>query len=332
MIIARAPLRIPLAGGGTDLPSYYSRYGGFVMSAAIDKYVFVVLNSPKIGGTEKIKYALGGRVEVLDAIDEVPQPFLREACKLVGVDGRLEITSMADIPAGTGLGSSGAFLVALLTALHAYKREAVTPEQIAEEACQIEIDRVGKPVGKQDQYIASIGGITCMNIAMDGRVALTSLGLTPHQLELLRSSLVVYYTGIRREDLGILAAQRAETDADQRNTVENLHCTKQIGHAIQDALRADDIDRFGELLDVHWQNKRRRSAEISDAHIDEWYERARGNGALGGKLIGAGGGGFLLFCCKHDQKSRLRSALTEAGLQELSFAFDFDGAKVVVNI
>lgn len=332
MIIARAPLRISLGGGGTDLPSYYSRYGGFLLSAAIDKYVFVVLNSPKVGSTARIKYALSGQVKAAEAVDEVPQPFLREACKLVGVSGRLEITSMADVPAGTGLGSSGTFLVALLTALHAYKREAIPAEQIAEEACQIEIERVGNPVGKQDQYLASVGGITSMDIAKDGKVTLTHVALSSHEMDMLRSSLVVYYTGVRREGFGILAAQKADTEANRAEVVESLHRTKEIGLEIRAALEASDIDRFGELLDVHWRTKKARSSQISDAVIDEWYELARANGALGGKIIGAGGGGFFLFCCRHDQKLRLCAAMRAVGLQELLFGFDLEGAKVLVNI
>lgn len=332
MIIARAPLRLTLGGGGTDLPSYYSRHGGMVVSAGIDKYVFIALNSPKVGGTSEIKYALGGQVDMVTSVDDISHALLREACKLVGVDGRLEVTSMADVPSGTGLGSSGAFLVALLTALHTYKREAVPREQIAEEACEVEMARVGNPVGKQDQYIASLGGITRFDIAVDGRVHVSPLAMSPHQVDMLRSGLVMYYTGIRRDAFGILAAQQADTERERQEVIDSLHRTKEIGEAIATALCAGDFERFGDLMDEHWQNKKRRSADISDPTVDEWYDLARKHGALGGKLMGAGGGGFFVFYTPHDQKRRLRMAMSRIGLQEMPFGFDADGAKIVANL
>jgi len=328
MIVTRAPLRIPLGGGGTDLPSYYSKYGGFVLSAAINKYVYISLNRPQVDDLIRVKYS---KSETVRTVGEIQHELVREALRLTGVERGIEIVSMADVPAGTGMGSSGSFLVALLRALHAFKREHVPPLQLAEEACRIEIDMVGSPVGKQDQYIAAFGGITCFEIDREGAVTVNPIRMSAHQLDELRNSLLLFYTGIERRALDILEDQKRDTMQSKEDVVESLHRTKELGLEIKEALEAGDLDRFGELMDVHWQNKKRRSTKISDPRIDRWYEIARDNGALGGKLIGAGGGGFFLFYCPNAHKGQLRRAMAAEGLREMPFEFDFEGAKVLVD-
>ena len=328
MILARAPLRISIGGGGTDLPSYFSQYGGFVLSAAINKYVYITINRPQVDDLIRVKYS---RSETVANLDEVRHELVREAMRLTGVERGVEIVSMADIPAGTGMGSSGSFLVALLRALHALKREHVSPYQLAEEACRIEIEIVGSPAGKQDQYIAAFGGLTSFEIAPNGRVLVAPLPLSNHHLDELRSNLLLFYTGIERRSLDILEDQKRDTARAQAEVMDSLHATKRLGLDIKSSLEAGDLTRFGELLDEHWQNKKRRSAKISDSRIDLLYELARDNGALGGKLMGAGGGGFFLFYCPSPPKRQLREVLAREGLREMAFDFDFEGAKVLVD-
>jgi D-glycero-alpha-D-manno-heptose-7-phosphate kinase len=328
MILTRAPLRIPLGGGGTDLPSYYTQHGGFVLSAAINKYIYISINRPQVDDLIRIKYS---RSETVEDLAEVQHDLVREAMRLTGVERGVEIVSMADVAAGTGMGSSGSFLVALLRALHAFRREHVPPYQLADEACRIEIDMVGNPVGKQDQYIAAFGGLTCLEIAQTGEVAVNPLPLSSHILDDLRSSLLLYYTGIQRRSLDILEDQKRDTAQAKEDVVESLHRTKHLGLEIKAALEAGDLHRFGELLDAHWQNKKRRSAKIADSQIDRWYGVARDNGALGGKLMGAGGGGFFLFYCPNSHKGQLRKAMAREGLREMLFDFDYEGSKVLVD-
>lgn len=328
MILARAPLRISIGGGGTDLPSYFSQHGGFVLSAAINRYVYITINRPQVDDLIRVKYS---RSETVARLDEVRHELVREAMRLTGVERGVEIVSMADIPAGTGMGSSGSFLVALLRALHALKREHVSPYQLAEEACRIEIDIVGSPAGKQDQYIAAFGGLTSFEIAPNGRVSVAPLPLSNHHLDELRTNLLLFYTGIERRSLDILEDQERDTAGARAEVVDSLHATKRLGLDIKAALEAGDLVRFGELLDTHWQNKKRRSAKISDSRFDRLYELARDNGALGGKLMGAGGGGFFLFYCPSPPKRQLREVLAQEGLREMAFDFDFEGAKVLVD-
>ncbi len=328
MILTRAPLRIPLGGGGTDLPSYYSQCGGFVLSAAINKYVYISLNRPQVDELIRVKYS---KSETVEDLNEVQHELVREAMRLTGVERGVEIVSMADVPAGTGMGSSGSFLVALLRALHAFRREHVPPDQLAEEACRIEIDMVGSPVGKQDQYVAAFGGLACLEITSSGAVSVTPLPMSTHHLDELRSNLLLFYTNLQRRSLDILEDQKRDTTQAKEHVVESLHRTKQLGLEIKGALEGGDLNRFGELLDVHWQNKKRRSAKVSDPRIDRWYEVARDNGALGGKLMGAGGGGFFLFYAPNAHKGQLRQAMAREGLREMPFDFDFDGAKVMVD-
>jgi len=328
MILTRAPLRIPLGGGGTDLPSYYSQYGGFVLSAAINKYVYISLNRPQVDDLIRVKYS---KSETVEDLNEVQHDLVRGAMRLTGVERGIEIVSMADVPAGTGMGSSGSFLVALLRAFHAFRREYVPPHQLAEEACRIEIEMAGSPVGKQDQYVAAFGGIASFDIAPDGQVAVSRFDFGNHRMDELRSNLLLFYTGIQRRAWDILEDQKRDTTHSNPDVIDSLHRTKALGLQIKEALEGGDLGRFGELMDVHWQNKKRRSGKISDPRIDRWYELARDNGAVGGKLIGAGGGGFLFFYCPNSCKGKLRQAMAEEGLREMPFDFDLEGAKVLVD-
>jgi D-glycero-alpha-D-manno-heptose-7-phosphate kinase len=329
MIITRAPLRIPLGGGGTDLPSYYSEYGGFILSAAIDKFVFINVNRPKTDDAIRLKYS---ETEIVRSIEEVRHPLFRESLRYLNVEGNIEIASLADVPAGTGLGSSGSFLVSLLAALHTLQRRHLSTQQLAEAACDIEIQRAAQPVGKHDQYLAAYGGLTCLEIDKDGAVEVRPLSISAHSEDELRNNLLVFFTGIVRRSFDILQQQQQATVAGDKSVVDSLHLTKDIGLQVKAALEAGNLDWFGELLDTHWQNKKRRSGKISDPRLDEVYDDARKNGALGGKLMGAGGGGFFLFYCPNGKKGRLRDAMAKHGLREMPFAFDHEGAKVLVNL
>lgn len=328
MILARAPFRIPLGGGGTDLPSYYSEYGGFILSAAINKYVYIYVNRPAADDYIRVKYS---RYEQVSNPDEVQHDLVRPALKLLNINGSLEIVSMADVPDGTGLGSSGSYLVAVLTALYELKREKVPIQALAEQACHIEMDLSGHPVGKHDHYLAAFGGITCLDIGTDGRVGVSPLNISIAAVEEFRNSVLLYYTGLIRRSTDILKDQKQDTERGDTAVVDSLHRTKEVGHRIKEALEQGDFERFGLLLDEHWQNKKRRSGKISDPRIDHWYEIAKQNGALGGKIMGAGGGGFFMFYCPSACKSRLRQALAAEGLREMPYDFDFEGAKVLVN-
>jgi D-glycero-alpha-D-manno-heptose-7-phosphate kinase len=238
---------------------------------------------------------------------------------------------MADAPDGTGLGSSGSYLVALLTALFELKREKVPTQGLAEMAVHIEMDLAGHPVGKQDHYLAAFGGITCLNIDRDGKVQVIPLDISITTTEELRNSLLLFFTGSTRKSLGILQQQKEDTLRADAIIVDSLHRTRELGYRVKAALEAGDLEEFGLLLDEHWQNKKRRSAKISNEQIDRWYELAKENGALGGKIVGAGGGGFLMLFCPNSSKAAVRQCLSAAGLKEVSFDFDFEGAKVLVN-
>ena len=328
MILARAPFRISLGGGGTDLPSYYSQYGGFILSATINKYLFIYVNRPAADEFIRVKYS---RYERVASADEVQHDLVRPALKCLNINGSLEIVSMADVPAGTGLGSSGTYLVALLTALYELEHKKVPTQALAEEACHIEMNLAGHPVGKHDHYLAAFGGITCLDIEPDGRVRVSPLDVSITTVEDLRNSLLLFYTGIMRNSSDVLEDQKQDTQQDNPVVVDSLHRTKELGYRIKEALEQGDLERFGRMLDEHWQNKKRRSTKISDPNIDQWYEIARQNGALGGKIMGAGGGGFFMFYCPNSHKAGLRRALSKAGLREMPYEFDFEGAKVLVN-
>lgn len=326
MIVTRSPLRISLGGGGTDLPSYYQDHEGFLIAAAIDKYVYITLHRTFVQELI-IKYAL---LERVTCIDEVQHPIIRESLRYVGVGAPyLEITSMADIPSGTGLGSSGSFTTALLKALHAYKKNLVHPEELAEQACHIELNLLKEPIGKQDQYIASYGGITCFKFNKDGSVKAWPLKLDTDTLYNLEDNLLLFFTGYSRSASSILKEQDDKSKKNNKEMVDNLHFIKDLGEKSKIALERGDLYQFADLMNVHWEYKKQRSSNMSNNQIDDWYNLALKNGALGGKMIGAGGGGFLMFYA--EDKICLRQAMREAGLQEVRFRFDFEGASVIAQ-
>ena len=325
MIITRSPLRISLGGGGTDLPSYYEQHGGFLIAAAIDKYVYITIHKTFV--PEMIlKYS---KVERVEHAEHIEHPIVREACALLQMDGRsLEITAMADIPAGTGLGSSGSFTTALLKALHTYKKNIVRPEEIAAQACQIELEKLHEPIGKQDQYIAAVGGLTSFHFLPNGRVEILPVEADEETLYNLQDNLLMFFTGYTRSASKILKEQNDKTRGMNSAMIENLHFVKELGVESKEAIESGNLRELARLMDVHWQRKKERSGEMSNSKINEWYEYAMANGALGGKLIGAGGGGFLLFYA--EEKTRLRHAMRQAGLTEVRFRFDFEGTKQVI--
>jgi D-glycero-alpha-D-manno-heptose-7-phosphate kinase len=326
MIIARSPLRVTLGGGGTDLPSYYEKFGGFLIAAAIDKYVYITLHDTFVPDLI-VKYS---ELERVPDATKLKHPILREAFALVGMDGRaLELTSMADIPAGTGLGSSGSFTTALLKALHAHKKNLVHPAELAAQACEVELDRLKEPIGKQDQYIAAYGGVTCFKFLENGKVEAWPLKLSKETHDELEDNLLLFFTGYSRSASAILKEQDAKSKSDDKAMIENLHFVKDLGLQSQRALEGGNLAEFARLMDVHWQRKKQRSGGMSNPKINEWYDFAMANGALGGKLIGAGGGGFLMFYA--GDKTKLRQAMAQAGLQEVRFRFDFEGTKLVIS-
>jgi D-glycero-alpha-D-manno-heptose-7-phosphate kinase len=325
MIIARSPLRITFGGGGTDLASYYAENEGFAISGAIDKYVYVTVMRPFSPGIF-LKYS---SLEHVASASEVRHPIMRAALELERLDRpQIEITALADIPAGTGLGSSASFTTALLKALHAHRRRSAHSRDLAEQACHIEIDRLGQPVGKQDQYAAAFGGMNCLTFHRDHTVTVQPLKIARQTLFELEDNLLLFFTGFRRAAGAILKDQVERSRAGEADMRRHLDYVKELAHRTKDALESGQLVRFGELMHEHWEHKRCRSAGISNPDIDRWYSLALRNGAVGGKLVGAGGGGFLMFYA-HD-RARLRGALGEAGLEEVRFRFDFEGTRIIL--
>jgi D-glycero-alpha-D-manno-heptose-7-phosphate kinase len=326
MIIARSPLRITLGGGWTDVPSYYREHAGFLIAAAIDKYVYVTVMRPFTPGIF-LKYS---KLEHVDAANDVEHPIIREALKMMGYEvPQVEITTLADIPAGTGLGSSGSFTTALLKALYAHERKLLLPGDLAELACDIEINRLGEPIGKQDQYIAAYGGITRFHFNPDDTVCAAPLILSNSTYYDLEDNLLLFFTGVSRSAGSILKHQVESTQKNNDEMLRNLHYIKELGYRSMQALESGKTALLGEIMHEHWEHKRKRSAGMTNGQIDEWYELGKNNGAIGGKLVGAGGGGFLLFYA--EDRKKLRQAMAKAGLDEVRFSFDFEGTKVILS-
>lgn len=324
MIITRSPLRVTFGGGGTDVPSYYREHGGFLIAGAIDKYVFVTVMKPFTPGIF-LKYS---KLEHVQSIEDVQHPIIREALWMVeSGNPQVEITTLADIPAGTGLGSSGSFTTALLKALYNFRRRLLHPDELAALACDLEINRLEEPIGKQDQYIAAYGGITCFHFHPDERVEAFPLKMNTETVHDLEDNLLLFFTGYARSAGSILKDQVVRTERSDREIVANLHYVKELGFRCKQALEDGNTFLFGQLMHEHWEHKKKRSGGMSNPQIDQWYELALKNGAVGGKLVGAGGGGFLMFYAE-DHK-RLRRAMIEAGLEEVRFRFDFQGTKVL---
>lgn len=314
-----------MGGGGTDLPSYYQEHEGFLIAAAIDRHVYITVHEP-FHDEVIVKYS---KMEQVPSTAQVQHPIVREALMLTGIRSRIEIASMSDIPAGTGLGSSGSFTTALLRALHIHLNNVIPPAALAEQACHIEIERLGEPIGKQDQYIAAFGGVTCFTFRRTGEVEVESLKADPETLANLEDNLILFFTGYTRSAGMILKDQDDKSKQKDQAMVDSMHFAKELGYRSREALMAGNLRAFARLMHEHWLRKRSRTQGMSNSNIDEWYELALANGALGGKLIGAGGGGFLMFYT--EEKTRLRAALAASGLREVRFRFDFQGARQVAR-
>ena len=326
MIITRSPLRISLGCGGTDLPSYYQTFGGFLIAAAIDKYVYVTVMRPFTPGIY-LKYS---QLEKAEAVDDIQHPIFREAIRMLDFKTpQVEITTLADIPSGTGLGSSGSFTTALLKALYAHRRRLLLPNELASLACEIELDILKEPIGKQDQFIAAYGGITCFEFNVDDSVNAYPLQLNMDTMFDLEDNLLLFFTGFSRSASALLKDQDKRSKDMDQEMLANLHYIKELGLSSKDALIAGRTSEFGSLLNDHWQHKRKRSKGMSNPQIDEWYELGMKNGGLGGKLVGAGGGGFLMFYA--EDRNRLRRVMAKAGLEEVRFRFDFEGTKTLIG-
>ncbi|MFZ0219838.1 MAG: hypothetical protein WAL30_06500 [Candidatus Aquirickettsiella sp.] len=326
MLITRSPLRISLGGGGTDLPSYYQKHGGFLIAAAIDKYVYITLHQTFVEELI-IKYS---NLEKVINTDDIQHPIIRESLKFIEIEAtHLEISSMADIPAGTGLGSSGSFTTSLLKNLHAFKKNLVHPQDLAEQACHIELERLGEPIGKQDQYISAYGGLTCFEFLSEGKVNAFPLKIASDTLYQLEDNLLLFFTGYSRSASIILKEQDEQSKHNDQKMTEHLHFIKEIAFESRVALEAGNLIRFSDLMNKHWIHKQTRSEKMSNEKITQWYELALNNGALGGKLIGAGGGGFLMFFA--EDKVQLRRVMREVGLKEVRFRFDFEGTKLIAQ-
>jgi D-glycero-alpha-D-manno-heptose-7-phosphate kinase len=325
VLITRTPLRISIGGGGTDLPSYYRNRAALVISAAIDRYCYIAVNHTFVNDYF-VKYS---ELERADSVDDLRHPIIREAFRMLEVEPGIEVASMADIPSGTGLGSSGTFTVGLLHALHALKRRHTSAHQLAEEACRLEIDRLQQPVGKQDQYIAAFGGITCFEFNPDESVVATPLAIPDRALHQLEEHLLLFFTGYSRSASSILDDQNKRSTAGDATMLESLEFTADLGLRIKASLEEGDCLGFAALMNEHWEFKRQRSPGMSNSAIDDWYRVALDNGAVGGKLVGAGAGGFLLFYT--EEPSSLRAAMMQQGLAETRFRFDFDGSVVLAR-
>ena len=327
MILSRAPTRITLGGGGTDLESYYSKYGGFVIAGAINKYC-TILASRRFYDSIRLSYS---KMEIKDNVADVEHRIFRAALELLGIEKGIELHSVSDVPANCGLGGSSSFTVALLNALHTYKKDFINQHQLAEEACHIEIDLLGEPIGKQDQYAAAFGGLSCLTFEKDGKVLVEPLRVSEEVIDQMEDSIVLFFTGKERSASEILFEQDRECKNHNSGMIENLHKIKDIGLQTRKYLENGQVNKLGEFLHVHWETKKKRSSNISDPFIDECYEFARKNGAVGGKLIGAGGGGFFLFYCEPENKPKLVVAMRKMRLRWSRFRFDSYGARIVVN-
>ncbi len=327
MIITRTPFRVTLGGGGTDLPSYYSRFGGFIFSFALDKYMFIYVNRPVVDDLIRIKYS---HSETVSCLKEVQHDIARVCLEKMGIKKSVEITSMADIPAGSGLGSSSCYTVGLLNALHALKRDYVSLQELAEEACEIEMVTLNKPMGKQDQYLATFGGFSVLEIAKDGKVLVNKADVSYSTIGELKRNLLMFYTGKQRVNKKILGLQDKATQRSEKAVLESLHYIKESSYKILEIVETGNITKLGLMFDEHWQYKKKLAKGISNPQFDRIYDLAKANGALGGKISGAGGGGFFTFYCEEKQ-DQLRSAMQKTGLMELQYDIDFEGTKTLAN-
>jgi D-glycero-alpha-D-manno-heptose-7-phosphate kinase len=326
MIISRAPVRLSMGGGGTDLPSYYEKFGGFLLAASINKYVYICINK-RFNTSIRLSYS---KTETVDRVSDIEHNIFREALKFTGIEKQIEITSIADVPSQCGLGTSSSFTIALLNGLFTYRKKYLCLEELAENACHLEITLLKEPIGKQDQYAAAFGGFNAYTFNRDGSVQVEALDISTENLLELQGNLILFYLKKERPARTVLQVQNRKSQEGDRDTLDRLHKIKEIGIHTRKILESGRIHEFGEILHEHWLTKKGLSEKISDAFIDEAYEYARKNGALGGKVVGAGGGGFLLFYCP-SEKSRLVEAMKKMNLTPMWCAFEQQGTMIIHN-
>lgn len=326
MIISRTPVRISLGGGGTDLPSYYRRYGGFLVAGTINKYVQICC-SRRFEKQIRLSYS---KTEIVDDISQIEHSIFKEALRMSGVQNHIELVSIADVPANCGLGTSSSFTVSVLHALHTHLHKFISKEELAELACRIEIENLGEPIGKQDQYAATFGGITAFTFNTDDSVTVEPLKMTVEDIEEFNNNVLLFYTGMLRKASDILKNQNDSVKQNDVNIIERLHKIKEMGYESRKALESGNLNRFGELLHEHWITKKGLNSNISLGLIDQAHEKARQLGAFGGKLIGAGGGGFLMIYCSENRRNIIKS-MEELGLQYFPYNFDFEGSVIIGN-
>lgn len=333
MIVTRTPFRVTLGGGGTDLPSYFREHGGFIFAMGLDKYMYVLVNEPHVGRKIRLHYSQG---ELVDHVGELKHPLAREAMRLHGIEDAFEIASIADLPAGTGLGSSSCYLVGLLNALHHYRQDYVGLQSLAEEACHLELDVLKEPIGKQDQYMAAFGGLTALDIARDGTVKVRRVPMSSSAVAEFVANTHIYYTGTQRDAKEVLAdqdqAMLKKEAPGHAQVADSLHAIKDLGYRILEAVESHNFDRWGLLLDEHWQNKKRLSDKISFGQVDDLYATVRADHhVLGGKVIGAGGGGFLMLYC-HRNHQGLERFMASQGMPRLHYTIEPEGTKVITQV
>ena len=326
MIVSKTPFRISIGGGGTDLPFYYTKKEGTLISATINKYIYIIVQKRQFD-TFLIRYS---KTEVVKNVKDIQHELIREALILLNITDPIEITSVSDFPAKTGLGSSSSFLVGLLNALHEYKNERVSKKKLAEEATKIQTDILKKSSGLQDQYAASFGSLISMNINRKGRTLVTPVDISDELLTEIENKLVFLYTGIKRSAEEILKEQKAEAEIDEDKII-GLTQIKKIGLDIKKALETGNLRKFGLLMNLHWEVKKSLSAKMTNSQIDEWYQLAIKNGAIGGKIMGAGGGGFLMFFVDKNKEAFVKAMQEKGELIHVPCKFDYDGTKIIIN-
>ena len=325
MIVSRTPFRITLGGGGTDLPSYYEKYGGFIFSFCLSKYMYVCVNRPSADDLIRLKYSIS---ESVDNIEDLKHDIAKACLERVGINSKIEIASLSDIPAGSGLGSSSTYTVGLLNSLYSMLGDSKTLEFLANEACVIEMDILKKPMGKQDQYLAALGGFVVLEIDTNGVVEAKKISLDQSIMDKLKRNLLIFYTGQQRKNNKILKEQDDSTKENKKAVLDSLHYIKESGYKILNIVQSGDIDDLGLMFREHWEMKKKLSSGITNSQIDSIYNVALENGAIGGKISGAGGGGFFTFYCNKDHQ-KLRNAMSSLGLKELEYSFDDKGSKII---
>ena len=325
MIVSRTPFRITLGGGGTDLPSYYEKYGGFIFSFCLSKYMYVCVNRPSADDLIRLKYSIS---ESVDDIEDLKHDIAKACLERVGINSKIEIASLSDIPAGSGLGSSSTYTVGLLNSLYSMLGDSKTLEFLANEACVIEMDILKKPMGKQDQYLAALGGFVVLEIDNNGVVKAKKINLDQSRMNELKRNLLIFYTGQQRKNNKILKEQDDSTKENKKAVLDSLHYIKESGYKILNIVQSGDIDDLGLMFREHWEMKKKLSSGITNSQIDSIYNVALENGAIGGKISGAGGGGFFTFYCNKDHQ-KLRNAMSNLGLKELEYSFDDKGSKII---